>query len=249
MVDALCVIGTDTDAGKTVVTAAIARAATSECQRVLVIKPVQTGCCTADKGWLAPDVQTCRRAAPRATVCAFELFEPACSPHRAAQMVGRVLSAQTLAVAVQQNIISHGADMVLIEGAGGLCTPLSETETLADLLVLLGFPVLLVVGNKLGAVNHALLSLEACTRRGLRLVGFVSCESTLAADEAEVALRADNVAIIEKLGGVSCLACLPYLAGLKAAGQGTDAPADGEQRVWEQAATALRAVVDATKGE
>ncbi|GAB7078432.1 adenosylmethionine--8-amino-7-oxononanoate transaminase [Megalodesulfovibrio paquesii] len=239
----LCITGTDTDAGKTLVTAALARAATAAGKTtgkaVLVIKPVQTGCTKDSAGQLqAPDVYVCREAAPEAGACALVLLEPACSPHLAARSAGLRLSPGELAIRVRQTVLAGEADLVLIEGAGGLMTPLNEKDVLADLFAELDCPLLLVVGNRLGAVNHALLTIEAARARGLCLAGFVTTEPTAAVDDAERALRQDNLACIERLGGLPRLAAIPYLEGMA----GT-----GAQRVaaWAQAARAVEPVLEA----
>ena len=239
MPDVLCLVGTDTDAGKTFIASALAKAAHDEGRRVLVIKPVQTGCgVTAAGACAAPDCEACLRVAPGIAVHALELFAPACSPHLAAREAGRVLSARALADAVRGAIASSGADTVFIEGAGGLCTPLNERETMADLFSLLDFPALLVVGNKLGAVNHALLSAEACTRRGIALAGFVTTEPTPVANAAEATTREENAAIIAKLGGLACLARVAHLPGVASCGEEYDL-------AWAQAAAAVRPALPA----
>ena len=237
MPDALCIIGTDTDAGKTFVTAALARAATETNKTVLVIKPVQTGCVTNEDGtYSAPDVAVYLKAAPKASACAIEFFEPACSPHLAAKSAGRYLSAQILAEAILEKIAFHKADYVFIEGAGGLFTPLNETETLLDLFLLLSFPLMLVVGNKLGVVNHALLTIEACTVRNLSLIGFTTTEPFPAINVEEKLLRADNISIITTLSGLPCLADIKHLPGLR--------EKDNHDRAWEQVAEAVRPVLN-----
>jgi adenosylmethionine-8-amino-7-oxononanoate aminotransferase len=107
-------------------------------------------------------------------------------------------------------------NLVLLEGSGGLLTPLSESETLGDLFALLGWPVLLVAANRLGAINHALLSLEALRSRNLACPGFVMVEGQKARSELERTIRRDNPLITASLGKTPCLAELPYMPGLNA---------------------------------
>jgi dethiobiotin synthase len=129
MPDALCIIGTDTDAGKTFIVSALAKAATDENQKVLIVKPVQTGRTVKATGeYSAPDLAICREAAPHAITYACEMFESACSPHLAARNAGRALSAAALAEAVRKTISLHKATHIIIEGAGGLCTPLGTVK-------------------------------------------------------------------------------------------------------------------------
>lgn len=215
----LCIIGTDTDAGKTLVTAGLARTALKRGRRVLLLKPVQTGGLPGNTPGeaeqpQAPDVAVYRRIAPGADARALALFAEPCSPHLAARREGRSLNAASLAERVREAIADSQADLVLVEGAGGLLTPLNERETLADLFALLRFPLLLVTANRLGAVNHALLSIETAQKRGLALLGTVMSAPEPAADSLAASIRDDNTSIIETLGGVPCLADVPWLPGL-----------------------------------
>ena len=221
----LCITGTDTDAGKTLVTAGLARAALAAGKRVLLLKPVQTGAVHAGTAHIgpphtgkdalqAPDLAVYRRIAPGAAAMALSLFAAPCSPHLAARMEKRQLDAASLALAIRREAERRPVDLVLIEGAGGLLTPLNERETLADCFALLDASLLLVTANKLGAVNHALLSIECARMRGLALRGVIMNDPAPAAGELEAAIRDDNGAIIGALGRVPCLARVPYLAGL-----------------------------------
>ncbi len=236
----LCVTGTDTDAGKTAVTAALARAATDRGQKVLILKAVQTGCVRdADGRLAAPDLAVYREACPEAACAACVLFEPACSPHLAAREAGQSLSASRLAAAVTEAVSRTAADLVLLEGAGGLLTPLNARETLADCFALLGWPILLVGANKLGVVNHALLSCACAGARGLELAGFVLSAGRPPV-AAEAAILADNAAAIRSLGGISCLADIPFLPALRSP------IAEERASGWAEMARAVRAVLDAT---
>lgn len=243
----LCVAGTDTDAGKTTVTAALARAALAGGLRVLVLKPVQTGSLPDEHGQLqAPDVAVYREAAPKAETRAVVQYAAACSPHLAARNERRPLAARELADGVREAVrewagsagrsgSGRGAarGLVLLEGAGGLFTPLSESETLCDLFSLLGWPVLLASANRLGAVNHSLLSLEALRGRGLLCPGLIMTESGPALDDLEAAIRLDNPRIAAQLGRAPCLAKLLYLPGLRAA------DAASRDAAWDEAAGLL----------
>ncbi|MNS81536.1 ATP-dependent dethiobiotin synthetase BioD 1 [compost metagenome] len=100
-------------------------------------------------------------------------FEPAIAPHLAAREAGVTLSVQALLTPMRQ-ILAQGADFTLIEGAGGWRVPLSDQASLSDLAIALKLPVILVVGVRLGCINHALLSAEAIARDGLQLAGWVA---------------------------------------------------------------------------
>ena len=213
----LCLTGTDTDAGKTAITAALARVATDRGLRALIIKAVQTGCTRDAAGnLLAPDLAVYREACPKAEILACALFEPACSPHLAARQAGTALSAGALAEDVRKAVRASAAELVLLEGAGGLLTPLNEQETLADLFSALGWPLLLVGANKLGVVNHALLSLTLARSRNLPVPGFV-LTAPCPAEADTAAIRADNAAIIAALSRCPCLADIGFVAALHSA--------------------------------
>ncbi len=212
----LFVTGTDTDAGKTTVTAGLLRALEDLGVCSEVLKPVQTGCEPDAEGVLqAPDADRCadalggRQKAGRTR--ALRCFRPACSPHLAAAEAGERLDARELAAACRR---ATGAAVTLVEGAGGIYVPLNDDETMRDLMQELGAPVLLVVGNKLGCINHALLSLETLLGAGLRVVGMVLCRTAALPDDAvERRLLEDNAVMLERLGaarGVPLLACVPF---------------------------------------
>jgi len=254
--EVLCITGTDTDAGKTLVTGALARAAMQAGRQVLVLKPVQTGCGHGDSHHhdgmgmrvapppptdTVPDVATYRTAAPAAIACAIVQLAPACSPHLAARQAGVDITVHDLAEQVRDHIARHKADLVLIEGAGGLLTPLNSNEVLADLFAELRFPLLLVVANRLGAVNHALLTIETCSARSARgcipLAGFVTTETSPAAGPAEHAIRKDNASIIATLGRLPCLAAVPHISGL----HGSE---NAREAAWNTAAAAVSPVLE-----
>ena len=211
----LFVTGTDTDAGKTTVTAGLLRALDDLGIRSEVLKPVQTGCEPDALGVLqAPDADRCADALGGSKVrCtrALRCFRPACSPHLAAAEAGERLDARELALACQR---AATAKITLIEGAGGIYVPLNDRETMRELMCELGAPVLLVVGNKLGCINHALLSLETLLGAGLHVVGMVLCRTSALPDDAvDLRLLEDNAVMLERLGtarGVPLLANVPF---------------------------------------
>jgi adenosylmethionine-8-amino-7-oxononanoate aminotransferase len=240
MSDFLCITGTDTDAGKTIVTAALARAAHNRGLRTLIIKPVQTGILRDAAGkQQAPDLRVYHDAAPGAEARVAVLLDAPCSPHLAAGLEGRALTAAGLARAIRESIKEHSADLILLEGAGGLLTPLNEAETLADVFSLLDRPLLLTAANRLGAVNHALLSLESIKNRGLDCIGFVMTQPSQAREDLERTIRSDNRRIIQKLAGIPCLADIPHLRDM-------DSP-DAKRRAaaWDEAARILDPVLSA----
>lgn len=157
------ITGTDTDVGKTYVTARLARHYATIGQAVAVRKPVASGC-GEDLNQCA-DAQALAQASGEAEwlVCPHR-FAPAVSPARAMQETNRVLSLDDLVSACQQETLGK---IVLIEGAGGWLSPLTPQCYNADLALALQLPVILVVANRLGCINHALLTLYHLHHVGL----------------------------------------------------------------------------------
>jgi dethiobiotin synthetase len=213
----LFVVGTDTGVGKTRVASAIARCLVREGQRVGVLKPLATGVpagaargedadllIAAAGGSIAPD-----RVVPLA-------FEAPLAPVVAARRLGRRLEAAEVERALDGALAwwLDRADVMVVEGIGGLLTPLAEGTTLADLAIRLDYPLVVVARRALGTLNHTLLTIEAALRRGLRIVGIV-LNSTAPAAAADAALaevtNADELA--RRLDGIAVLAEVPFQSG------------------------------------
>lgn len=240
------IAGTDTDAGKTVVTAALLRGCARCNRRVSGLKPVQTGCTRNGQGVLiAPDVTVYEEACPQGQHRALMSFEPACSPHLAAQQAGMQITAETLAHRIAKSASTAPPhSVILVEGSGGIMVPLNSRETLLDLIVRLGIPVLLVIPNKLGAINHALLSMRALQTHHVNTIGFVlTAPGAQGVSQLDQTIADDNCQIIEKLSGHPCLGVLPWLPNLKSC------DALERQQAWEKAALALKPAVAAMLNE
>ena len=167
----LVVSGTGTEVGKTVVTAAVAALAASRGERVAVVKPAQTGEPPGSTG----DLEVIRRLSGSGAIRTVELarFPDPLSPEAAARTAGRPpLDLAEAAVAVKQ--LAASADLVLVEGAGGLLVRYDPAgATIADLAAMLGAPVLVVTTPGLGTLNHTALTLEALGARRLAAAGVV----------------------------------------------------------------------------
>ena len=173
--DGCFVTGTDTGVGKTLVSAALLHTLARHHRRVVGMKPVAAGLIDHHGHWVSEDVLALR-AASSVTVPP-ELDNPVAlpdplSPHIAAQRAGRLITVAELLAA--HRALKERADVVVVEGAGGWRVPINDHETLADLSVALALPVVLVVGLRLGCLNHALLSAEAIRADGLQLAGWVA---------------------------------------------------------------------------
>ena len=206
----LFVAGSGTDVGKTVVTAALLRALLLAGINVQAVKPVQTGVAPdqantaplADARVYAAAVAGMPQSAAMLPATALHCFSLPASPHLAAAREGVRLTCTGL----RNDIICHSrastADMLLLEGAGGLRVPLNEREDMLDLMASVGLPVLLVGGNYLGGLNHILLSLDALRHTGLRLAGVVlvpSADPAAGCPGVDVdAMLADNAAMLRE---------------------------------------------------
>ncbi|MBR5734633.1 MAG: adenosylmethionine--8-amino-7-oxononanoate transaminase, partial [Desulfovibrionaceae bacterium] len=165
----------------------------------------------------APDILRCQQAG--CTAKALKMFREPCSPHLAARLENTRLDAAELAKACRAELKPDR--FTLFEGAGGLYVPLNESESMLDLITALNIPVLLVVGNKLGCINHALLSLDALAMAGACSAGMILCRTTPedcgdagTTPETETYILKDNEAYLKKEGlrrGVPLLASIPYI--------------------------------------
>ena len=171
----LFVTGTDTEIGKTLVSAALLHGFAALGLRAAAMKPIAAGAFERDGGWHNEDADQLDAAANVALPPAIRtpfLLKEAAAPHIAAARenvsldIARIVEAHQFAV--QQ------ADVVVVEGVGGFRVPLTDVHDTADLAFALNLPVVLVVGMRLGCISHALLSAEAIAARGLHLVGWVA---------------------------------------------------------------------------
>ncbi|TAL96832.1 MAG: dethiobiotin synthase [Paraburkholderia sp.] len=169
------VTGTDTEIGKTLVSAALLRGFSREGLRAAAMKPVAAGAFERDGTWHNEDADQLDAAAsvllPAAIRTPFLLREPA-APHIAAALENVSLDIAHI-VACHAEALTF-ADVVVVEGVGGFRVPLTDAHDTADLALALNLPVVLVVGMRLGCISHALLTAEAIAARGLKLAGWVA---------------------------------------------------------------------------
>lgn len=169
------VTGTDTEVGKTVASCALLQAAQAAGYRCAGYKPVASGCVITPQGIRNEDALALQHNSsvklPYEVVNPLAFVEPT-SPHIISAAEQRPISALQLTAGLE--VVSQQADWVLTEGAGGWFTPLSESLTFADWVQLEALPVILVVGIKLGCINHALLTALAVQSAGLPLAGWIA---------------------------------------------------------------------------
>ncbi len=215
------VTGTDTDVGKTLIAAGLLVAATQCGMRTVGIKPVAAGCVptttTAGVTRVHDDALALQQAASvqldYASVNPVAL-ERQIAPHIAAADSGIDILAGDLVQHCHRVGADSEAEFMIIEGVGGWLVPLNETETMADFCVALAFPVIVVVGMKLGCLNHALLTVQAVQASGLSVAGWVAnCVVP------EMAAFDENLQTLTTLLSAPLLGVVPYLGATATAAQ------------------------------
>jgi dethiobiotin synthetase len=204
----LFITGTDTGVGKTVVAAALTRALVAEGHRVAVMKPVASGSERTAEGLRNEDALALMAAsnvpAPYDLVNPY-CFEPAISPHIAAEDVG--ITVDTAILRRNFDTLAAAADVVIVEGAGGWLAPISRTASIKDIATALGLPVLVVVGIRLGCINHARLTKLAIEElHGATLAGWVA--NTI---DPAMPRQKENLETLTRHLGAPPLAIIPTL--------------------------------------
>ena len=192
----LFITGSNTDVGKTWIASLIARSLFATGRRVGVYKPVASGCHRDEAGqWICDDAVALWQAAGSPgsidDVCP-QTFAAPLAPHVAARAEGRSVDFEKAVGGA--GVWKEASDIVIVEGAGGLLSPMSDKETNADLAIELGYPLIIVVANTIGAINQTLLTTTtaASYRGGLPVAGIVLCD----VDERDDPSRSTNAAEI-----------------------------------------------------
>lgn len=196
------VAGTDTEVGKTFATCALLHVLRDAGLSAIGMKPVAAG---TDVNGRNDDVEALLAAsgvqAPRELINPY-LFQPAVAPHIAAAEEGCAIDIEPIVASF--NILRGMADAVLVEGVGGFCVPLGPHCDTADLAEKLNLPVILIVGMRLGCINHALLTQQAITARGLKLAGWVANRI-----DPGMSRFAENLAALEERIAAPLLGVIP----------------------------------------
>ncbi len=203
------ITGTDTDCGKTYVTCQLLDDLKDNNQRAMAIKPVASGCIEQDGQLVSEDALHLQRHNGNLSqqICAWR-FKLPISPHLAAREAGETVSARVVADFCNDKSFAD-SDYLLVEGAGGLMAPLNDDETWLDFLSYSQMPVILVVGMRLGCLNHALLTEVALKSHQIAFVGWIAnC-----LDQEMQALSENIATLSQKLSG-PLLATIPYGGGI-----------------------------------
>ncbi len=211
------VAGTDTGIGKTRASAMLVRAQRACGRRAIGMKPVASGCRETPQGLRNEDAEALIAAsdpAPAYALCNPYAFAPPIAPHIAAHQAGVEIALDPIVAAYRK--LAAMADRIVVEGVGGWAVPLSDALMQADLVRALELPVVLVVGLRLGCINHALLSARAIVADGCTLIGWIA--NRIDPDMAEVTANLDTLAlrIDAPLLGVLAHAPMPGAADVDA---------------------------------
>ncbi len=207
----LFITGTDTDIGKTALSALLLAELRRRKINAAPMKPAQTGCngnvpdldYSLSMAGMAVEPETYKAMAPYT-------FEPACSPHLAAEMAGVEIDLAEIVIAARS--LTKTYEFIIAEGAGGIKVPLNPHELMLDLMQALKLPIILAARPGLGTINHPLLSIQALRAERLDIAGVVFVATT--PDESSF-IEKDNITTIELFGKVPVLGTLPYCAALQ----------------------------------
>ena len=205
------VAGTDTEIGKTTISLMLLDLFKQQGYATAALKPVASGADQTDQGLRNQDALQLQQAATMdlayEQVNPFVLAEPI-SPNFAAAKVKRELTVQQI-VAACQPVLNSAADVVVVEGIGGWMTPINQSETMADVAKQLGLPVVLVIGIRLGCLNHSLLTYNAIRKSGLPLAGWIANQI----DKNMLSLE-ENIAYLQQQIDAPLLNIVPFFTDL-----------------------------------
>lgn len=202
------ITGTDTEVGKTLMSAALLSYLSSQGFSTIAAKPISAGCIQTDAGLRNEDALLLQRyatyQAPYEMINPYAFLEPI-APMIAAQYVNQPMSLSSLSEAMQ-SMLGTDVDAKLIEGIGGWLQPLNATETLADYAGMIHAKVILVVGMRLGCINHSLLTVQSIlSRSDVEFVGWIANGL-----DPNMQARQENIALLKEQIPVPCLGAIPY---------------------------------------
>lgn len=206
----LFITATDTEVGKTVITGALAAAFKELGFNVGVIKPVASGGVQSSSGQLIAEDATFLMRAAGLTENSRKAVNPLCLAPALTPAVAARMSGVSIDISYIENCCQTmlaGCDIGLVEGVGGITAPLWEDYLVADLMIKLALPVIIVARPNLGAINHAVLTADYARRRGLNVLGFII--NGWKDDQAGI-LETSNIEYIERLSGLPVLGKFPY---------------------------------------
>jgi len=211
----LFVTGTDTEVGKTIVTASLVSLLIHDGFDVGVMKPVETGC-SKKNGRLVPRDATFLKVVSDSKdglslINPYRFSKPL-APSIAAEFDHKEIKIEKISFAYEK--LSEKHDITFVEGAGGLLVPLTGKLTNADLILKLALPIIVVVGSKLGAVNHALLTVSWARENGIRVIGLVINQPNRSPGTRKNLAQKTNPGLIRSFAEVPILGEVPYIPSI-----------------------------------
>ena len=207
----LFITGTDTDVGKTICAKALLQAASKQNMTTLAYKPIAAGCEITEAGLRNDDALILQKnssiAVPYHAVNPIS-FQLPIAPHIAAELENKPISLDLISQGLQ-SLQQKNADLFIVEGAGGWRLPLNDKQMLSDWVVEQNLPVILVVGMKLGCLNHAVLTYETIINDGLNVVGWIANQL-----QADMPYYQENLQMLSKKIDAPKIAELPYLSNI-----------------------------------
>lgn len=206
------ITGTDTNIGKTYVCCGILRALNKAGFSTVALKPLSSGCQQTPRGLESEDALALQSAAsiflPLSTINPFA-FLPAVAPHIPATQSNSKLSVQTI-VQQCQPAFAIKADYYVVEGVGGWLMPLNANETMADVAQQLQAQIVLIVGMRLGCLNHALLTYQAIQQKGCHIIGWIANGI-----EPNMSYMEENIEMLQQHIAAPLLGVVPYGAAVE----------------------------------
>lgn len=203
------ITGTDTDVGKTIVTAGLACAVKSFGYSVGVLKPIQTGSYQKNDELISPDIDFIKFVDSKIITYASYNFKEPVAPSLAASLEGIEVNINKIVEDYKE--LEKKCDFVIVEGAGGLLVPIKDSFLMRDLAKTLDLPLLIVARPDLGTINHTLLTIEAAKNRNLKIAGIIISNYPPETEDASIKNAPD---IIQKLSGEKIIGILPRIEDL-----------------------------------
>ncbi len=200
------ITGTDTDVGKTVVTAGLASYFQNKGKKTAVFKPVQSGAELEQGQLIAPDLKFVEKINPNVTTLATYNLKHAVAPSLAAELENVEISIDKILKDYSTLAAQH--DVVLVEGAGGIMAPVYRNFLIIDLIKKFNIPMIIIARPNLGTINHTLLTVNAARQYNIKVLGFII--SNYPTHTQDLAIKTAPK-IIENLAGIKVLGCVPEM--------------------------------------
>jgi len=212
------ITGTDTDVGKTIVTAGLLNLLRSEGIDAVPMKPVQTGCVLRNGEYTAPDLDF-SLSYSELTYTEDEYrcmspykYGPACSPHLAGRLAECFPNIKNIVSSLKK--LEECRELVLVEGAGGIMVPLNSNDMMIDLMKAIAYPVILVAHTGLGTINHTLMSIQMLRSLNINILGVVF-NNTVKVKKEDKFIVDDNIKTVAEFGKVNILGVIDYLENIQ----------------------------------